>query len=87
MNIMFIPKQSPRKSGAELPHVSMQSPQTLHGALTMARNIASSLLIYSKSCYCIFLYSVPQRSMATMMGRMDSPSSNRAYSTRGGTSG
>ena len=84
MNIIFIPKQSPRRSGAELPHVSMQSPQTLHGALTMARNMASSLLIYSN---CIFLYSVPQRSMATMMGRMDSPSSDRAYSTRGGTSG
>ena len=34
-----------------------------------------------------FLYSVPQVSIDLMMGRMDSPSSERAYSTRGGTSG
>ena len=34
-----------------------------------------------------FLYSVPQISIASIMGRMDSPKSERAYSTRGGTSG
>ena len=32
-------------------------------------------------------YSVPKASMASRMGPMDSPSSLRAYSTRGGTSG
>ena len=35
----------------------------------------------------LFLYSVPQISIASIMGRMDSPSSDRAYSTLGGTSG
>ena len=34
-----------------------------------------------------FLYSVPQISIASIMGRMDSPRSERAYSTLGGTSG
>ena len=34
-----------------------------------------------------FLYSVPQISIASIMGRMDSPKSERAYSTLGGTSG
>ena len=34
-----------------------------------------------------FLYSVPQISIASMIGRMDSPKSDRAYSTLGGTSG
>lgn len=32
-------------------------------------------------------YSVPKAAMASRMGPMDSPSSLRAYSTRGGTSG
>lgn len=41
------------------------------------------LLFYSFD----FLYAVPQISIASMMGRMDSPKSERAYSTRGGTSG
>ena len=31
-----------------------------------------------------FLYSVPQISIASIMGRMDSPKSERAYSTLGG---
>ena len=37
--------------------------------------------------FILFLYSVPQVSMDLMIGRIDSPSSERAYSTRGGTSG
>ena len=36
---------------------------------------------------CRFLYSVPHASIASMIGRMDSPSSLNEYSTFGGTSG
>ncbi len=38
---------------------------------------------YSSPC----LYSSPHSSIDLMIGRMDSPSSDKAYSTRGGTSG
>lgn len=34
-----------------------------------------------------FLYTAPQSSIDLMTGRIDSPKSLRAYSTRGGTSG
>ena len=37
--------------------------------------------------YCIFLYEISHSSIDLMIGRMDSPSSLNAYSTRGGTSG
>lgn len=43
-------------------------------------------LLYCSSCICS-LYAIPQLSMDLMMGRMDSPSSVKEYSTRGGTSG
>ncbi len=35
----------------------------------------------------LFLYSLPHSSMASRMGRMDSPRGDRAYSTLGGISG
>ncbi len=44
---------------------------------------------YDTPSFCqfiLFLYSFPQFSMDFMIGRMDSPSSLNAYSTRGGTS-